>query len=319
VPNIRITVLSTKHRCCVLTGRSLTHILFASIHSSAALLCCVTAALKWYDKLPDSLSTFHLVAAFSPNMYEEEPAPGSPFVEYEIESTTWSGRLQRWIVARINRLIHVGLSILIPIVQLIVFLGLVVGISVVINLYLRRALVPKALIHEQVFFNYVMDPPTAVVRFDSSFKQWEYLRTPDKGGTLPGTARFLRVQRGYDIHCTVTVAKSARNFDISLTPITLKLVDATGETLASSSRAIVIPYQHPMSLLLESVTFFPWRATRYVDRAETVDVWVDLMREYKEPGLTRPPAEALELTLSPPVMDISYAHVTVMPQLTGIT
>lgn len=177
-------------------------------------------------------------------------------------------------------------------------------------------MVPKALIHQQVFFDYAMDSPTAVVKFDSTMKQWEYLRYIEED-VLPRNG-FLRTTQTYDIHCTITVAKSARNFDISTTPVTLKLVDSAGETVAKSSRAIIIPYQHPFSLLLESLAFFPWRALQYAQRAETVDVWIDLMRDYKEPGGTQPPAEAIELTLSQPVMDISYAYVTVMPQLRGI-
>jgi hypothetical protein len=254
-------------------------------------------------------------------MYDDDQTNRPMFRANETVANSWADQLRAWVdekmTSLMDRALNLALSIIVPIIQLLALLGLIVAISVIVNIYLRRVMVPKALIHERVYFNYVSESPTASVNLFSAGKQWDYMR--DGAVVDTGTARrFLKVDNGYDIHCTFTVAKSARNYDISTTPITLKMVDATGETVAKSVRAIVIPYQHPMSLLLESVTFFPWRATRYMDTAETADIWVNLMSDYKEPGPLMPPTASIELTLSVPAMDMSHAYVTVMPRLRGI-
>lgn len=250
-------------------------------------------------------------------MYEGYGAGDSPYRE-NVGGVrgNWLARLRLWLDSKLNNIFEAALSIIIPLIQICVFLGLIVIISMVINVYLRRIWVPKALIHERVYFNYVDHHPTARVKLNSAIKQWDYVR--EGGLELDNGGRFLKVGNGYDVHTTFTIAKSARNYDIGATPVTLELLDGAGQTIAKSVRALVIPYQHPMSLLLEAVAFFPWRAAQYMSTAETVDVWVDLMRDYREPAAILPGTESLALTLSAPVMDVSHAYVTVMPQLRGI-
>lgn len=178
-------------------------------------------------------------------------------------------------------------------------------------------MVPRALIHERIYFDYISEQPTATIKLHSAMQQWNYI----KNELIEDTStkrRFLKAGSNYDIHAVFTVAKSARNYDIGTSAFSLKVVDAAGETIAKSVRALVIPYQHPMSLLLESVTYFPWRATRSWNMAETVDIWVNLMPDYREPTYLLPPTDSLEITLAVPVMDLSHAYVTVMPKLYGI-
>lgn len=208
------------------------------------------------------------------------------------------------------------LAALIPIIQLIAFLILIVVLSIIINIYLRRVMVPRALIHERVYFDYIAERPTATIKLHSAMQQWNYMKGDMEDAST--RRRFLKADSRYDIHAVFTIAKSARNYDIGTSPLTLKVVDASGDTIAKSVRALVIPYQHPMSLLLESVTYFPWRATRTWDMAETVDIWVNMMPDYREPVYALPPTEALEIALAAPVMDLSHAYVTVMPKLYGI-
>eukprot|EP01032_Pedospumella_encystans_P010376 gene10376-12132_t len=148
-------------------------------------------------------------------------------------------------------------------------------------------------------------------------QQWVYVKSElaQEGG---GKRRFLKADSFYDIHGVFTVAKSARNYDIGTSALTVKTIDASGDLVAKSVRALIIPYQHPMSLLLESMAFFPARVLGAVHVAETVDVWVNLMSGYHEPGYTLPPTDAIELYLNAPVMDLQYAYITVMPKLRGV-
>lgn len=120
------------------------------------------------------------------------------------------------------------------------------------------------------------------------------------------------------MHATFTIAKSARNYDIGASAVTVKTIDTSGVVAAKSVRALVIPYQHPMSLFLESVVYFPWRAVGSIKTAETVDVYVDLMKNYHEPASMLPPTDSIELHLSQPVMDLSFVYITVMPKLSGV-
>lgn len=209
------------------------------------------------------------------------------------------------------------LAAVVPILQLLAFLGVIVALSIIFNIYLRRVMVPRALIHERVYFDYISESPNAKIRLHSAMQQWAYVKsTPQL--TSSGQRRFLKADSFYDIHGVFTIAKSARNYDIGASALTLKTIDTTGDLVAKSVRALIIPYQHPMSLLLESVTFFPWRALGTFSTAETVDVWVDLMSGYHEPGYALAPTESLELHLNAPLMDLSHAYVTVMPKLRGV-
>lgn len=248
-------------------------------------------------------------------MYEEE-RPASPFRGYEAQNVSLATQISNWIEAKINNIWDVILAALIPIIQLIAFLVLIIVLSVIINIYLRRIMVPRALIHERIYFDYVAERPTATIKLHSALQQWSYMKN-ELVEDASTKRRFLKAGSAYDIHAVFTVAKSARNYDIGTSALTLKVVDASGETIAKSVRALVIPYQHPMSLLLESITYFPWRATRTWNIAETVDIWVNMMPEYREPVYLMPPTDSLEIALAAPVMDLSHAYVTVMPKLYG--
>ena len=233
---------------------------------------------------------------------------------------SWSDRIKQWLE---TKMINVGdtlISLIVPVIQFLILLGVISVISIAVNIYLHRTMVPRALIHEKIYFDYISENPTASINLNHAIKQWNYI----KNEVLPSEAtpprRFLKVGFYYDIHCVFTIAKSLRNYDIGTTAITLNVVDTTNDIIAKSIRTIVVPYQHPMTLLLESIVYFPWRSIKNTDQnsGETVDVWVSLMSEYQEPIAMFPPANALNLSLSVPIMDISSAYITVMPKLTGI-
>lgn len=246
-------------------------------------------------------------------MYQEEPVYET-FQNRRPEPQTYIGRLQTWAEDKFNSVWELAVAAIVPVLQLIAFLGIIVALSVIFNIYLRRVMVPRALIHERVYFNYVAESPNAKIRLETALQQWVYVKTTPQ----ITSGRFLKADSFYDIHGVFTIAKSARNYDIGASALTLKTVDASGDVVAKSVRALIIPYQHPMSLLLESVVFFPWRAVGTLGAAETVDVWVDLMRGYHEPGHSLAPTDALELHLNAPTMDMSHAYITVMPQLRGV-
>jgi len=249
-------------------------------------------------------------------MYQEEPVY-EPFQSRHPEPQTYVGRLQAWTEDKLSRLWEFAVSAIIPVLQLIAFLVIIVALSVIFNVYLRRVMVPRALIHERVYFNYVAESPNAKIRLEAALQQWTYVKTTPQI-TSGQQRRFLKADSFYDIHGVFTIAKSARNYDIGASALTLKTVDASGDVVAKSVRALIIPYQHPMSLLLEALAFFPWRAVGTLGTAETVDVWVDLMRGYHEPGHAQTPTESLEIHLNAPVMDMSHAYITVMPKLRGV-
>lgn len=249
-------------------------------------------------------------------MYQTEPVYAA-FPTTEPEPITYVDRFRAWVTNRLNSLWDLLLSAVIPILQLFALMCAIAVLSIIFNTYLRRVMVPKALIHEKVYFNHVSETPFAKIRLHTAMQQWVYVKSQLalEGGTK---RRFLKADSFYDIHGVFTVAKSARNYDIGTSALTVKTLDASGDLVAKSVRALVIPYQHPMSLLLESVAFFPARVLGAVQVAETVDVWVDLMGGYHEPGYALPPTDAIELYLNTPVMDLQYAYITVMPKLRGV-
>ena len=230
---------------------------------------------------------------------------------------TYADRLRTWVATKFDSLWSLLMAAVVPILQLFALLCAIAVLSIVFNTYLRRVMVPKALIHEKVYFNHVSETPYAKIRLHTAMQQWVYVKSELalEGG---GKRRFLKADSFYDIHGVFTVAKSARNYDIGTSALTVKTIDASGDLVAKSVRALIIPYQHPMSLLLESMAFFPARMLGAAQVAETVDVWVNLMSGYHEPGYTLPPTDAIELYLNAPVMDLQYAYITVMPKLRGV-
>jgi hypothetical protein len=209
------------------------------------------------------------------------------------------------------------IALIIPVLQLLAVMCLILVISVVSNLYFRRVSLPSALIHQRVYFNHLTNNPVANINLQHSLKQWTYLKN-DLIVERDSRKRFLKVDSLYDIHVVFSVHKSQRNYGIGTSAAVLSAVDSTGEVIAKSVRPVVMPYQSPVSLFLESVAFFPLRACGALEPSETVDLLVSFMIDYREPHAGLPPTEALEIALSVPALDISYAYLTVMPQLNGV-
>ena len=101
--------------------------------------------------------------------------------------------------------------------------------------------------------------------------------------------------------------------------ITLKLVDNSGEMIASSARPVAIPFQSPISLFLDAVTKFPLRLFGFVETAETVSVAVNFMTNYMDTSAISPPTTQLEFFASSADVDIVETRLTIMPSLSGMT
>ena len=250
-------------------------------------------------------------------MYEEEePFHGIPNLRPAPDTLT--GKIRVYIQSKLDYVWDFVLAALVPVLQLIAFLGVIVVLSVIFNIYLRRVMVPKALLHERVYFNYVSDTPNAKIKLHVATQQWNYVKEElSVDPSRIARRRFLKADSYYNIHGVFTVAKSARNYHIGASGLTTRTVDASNETAAESVRALIIPYQHPVSLWLESVVFFPYRVWTY-RAAETVDVYVDLINNYHEPGYALPPTDSIEMYLNKPLLDMSHAYITVMPRLFGV-
>jgi hypothetical protein len=105
----------------------------------------------------------------------------------------------------------------------------------------------------------------------------------------------------------------------------LTVVDATGESIATSARPVAMPYQSLPTVLLDSIFKFPLRFFGLTDPHETVQVHVPLMNNYLEPtindGSGGSSTEVLEFRLEAggEKADIGPVSVTIMPILKGLT
>ena len=259
-----------------------------------------------------------------------------------------------------------ALALAVPLLKIISFLGIVLLASILLYSYLRVALVPKALIDEELHFDYTAAQPIARLRVSAASQQWNdniyaaqakmkisgfdsgsynYLRLHESS-SIPAP-QYLKAGHLYDVDVVFSIVKSARSFSIGTMPVTARLVGSHGQVAASSARAVVMPYQSPASLLVESLLLLPARMLGYLPTHESVSVRVNFMRGFREPvastgdtatatqaastedmvsGMgpafpiaSRASTDVVEVLLSAPAMDVLSAHLTVMPRLVGIT
>lgn len=140
--------------------------------------------------------------------------------------------------------------------------------------------------------------------------------------------RFLKAGFRYTIDVMFGLASSPKNLVLGKFMVHTKVIDSAGDTVATSSRPVAVPYQSHATLLLDAVVKYPLRAVGILPTSEVTDVVVPVMNEFREPfemvtastmsGNTLT-TEYLELKLSSADVDIDYAFVTVMPLLSGIT
>jgi hypothetical protein len=138
----------------------------------------------------------------------------------------------------------------------------------------------------------------------------------DNADASSSSNNFLRSDFAYSLDVAFTLSKSQRNFELGKFMASIQLVDNTGDVVAKSSRPVVMPYQSPVTLFMDSVAKFPCRVVGLCAPSEVVTVHVPMMTEYREPKATS--TESIELTLSSDTADISAVEVTIMPVLKGL-
>lgn len=234
-----------------------------------------------------------------------------------------------------------ALKLLFPLLLLVFSISTIVVISMVSYLYIRYSIVPKAIIHEPIFFNFAYANPRAQINLFTTKQQWSSARenrfqqawqsngdslksdTPhsqiplSRLASVPSAKQF-KSGMSYNFETTLRISKSARNMNIGIFMIYLNIIDSTGETIANSSRPVSIPYQSPISLILENVYRSPFVFLGLFHRVETTEVKVPMINSFTEPTFTLPPTETLELSLSSGNVDLAAAHLTVMPVLNGV-
>ncbi len=218
----------------------------------------------------------------------------------------------------INYVTEMVMSILIPIIQMLFAVGLVLVFSTTFYFIAKRKWLPKALISQVVYFNYSLPQPVARIDLSAVETQWQYSETKQLN-SLNHQDRFMHSGEKYDVNVWFNVAKSSNNYNIGKFTATLKMVDNTGDTIAISVRPVVIPYQSPQSVFLDSLFRLPLRYAGLADSSEAVDVFVPFMNDFHEPPPHRPATDVIEISLSTNQFDLMNARLTVMPILKGIS
>ena len=248
---------------------------------------------------------------------------------YNTSSTTTSENIERergpesGIVGSFQAWLrdHAIKDIVIPVLRFLVFGSVFTIVSSGLYTVMYLYLMPKALVREPMYFDYSVTPPTGRLNLQSAHKQWEYM----SGGVSAGdrrsdnpkdSRRFLRSDFEYTVDISFELSKSSRNFDIGKFMAHLSLFDNLGDLVAKSSRPVVMPYQSPVSLTLDSIVKYPLRLLGFCGINEVTTVHVPMMTEYREPvaGFT----DSIEITLSSSKADIGTVEVTIMPVLRGL-
>ena len=231
---------------------------------------------------------------------------------------------------------------------------------------LHVKLLPQALMSEPLYFDFSQSTPIAKLNILSRERQWYYtgdyasarkrqgtdstpivsppindetlthrmntIRNRVKFATVTeiqqGKKQFLRAGFRYSIDVIFGLARSPKNLLLGKFMVFAKVINSEGNTVATSTRPVVIPYQSYITLFLDAVVKYPLRSLGLLRISEVNDVHIPIMNEFREPlesvtSGTLPgipiTTEYLELQLSSANVDIDYAMVTLMPMLTGLT
>lgn len=221
-------------------------------------------------------------------MDEEYRAPSSvAWVKLLISRIAWS-------------LLSIIWELLIPVIQYSSLFVLMIIFSFLGYYLLNTTLLPQALMSEPLYFDFSKSPPMARLSMLSKEKQWDYTaclaatRKHSRGGdntTNPykdkihdtdeinkikdmimnaarvdpmcsgrGKKRFLRAGFRYSIDVVFGLASSPKNLLMGKFMVYAKVVDSAGDSVATSSRPVVVPYQSHVTLVLDALVKYPLRA-----------------------------------------------------------
>ncbi len=230
-----------------------------------------------------------------------------------------------WRDLEFDDIFNLAGKILLPILKIIIILCVMITISITVTYISYISMLPKALLKEPIYFDYSLKNPVARVSLLSLEKQWDYVKldssqyeTFDKITSYP-KKRFLKVNSYYSINVDFALAKSPRNYDIGKFMLYTSIIDSNGDSIAKSTRPVVIPYQSDVSNFLLYVATFPMKLLNFVPHMENNIVTIPVMNQFKEPPGSAPGTEFIELSLSLATPDIYEATLTVMPVLNGLT
>ena len=85
------------------------------------------------------------------------------------------GRLRKLLIKVLWSLLRMLWGFLVPLLRIVLLLSLMGVISVICYYLLHRALLPKSLLEEPLYFDFSLSPPMARVSLLSHEKQWFYI------------------------------------------------------------------------------------------------------------------------------------------------
>ena len=214
-----------------------------------------------------------------------------------------------------------------PLLIICVILTISLILSTLTYSFIRHQLVPSVLIREPVYFNFEQSKPSARINLLSDRKQWStngngLSDTPTQvdqdAKSITVLPRFLKSESAYYLYSTMHTTKSSRNREIGKFMLHCSLIDGTGGVVASSSRPVAMPYKSTLYTFLEDLVNFPFMYVGAIG-GDSSSIHVPLINNFIEPRYTKPPTEYVELLLSTNQADVSYATLTIMPALTGLS
>jgi hypothetical protein len=208
--------------------------------------------------------------------------------------------------------------LVLPAVLWIIYLVTIFFLSVIIFSWFRSSVIPKNVLRESIQFDYLSHNPTANISLFRPNKQWENFLLHKNSKSTKNKQRFLKGGISYDIDAELILAKSTRNYESDRMSIILSLFNEAGEITAKSIRPIILPYQTPLSLTLETILRFPLYAIGYLGVGETSKVKLCLMNDYIEPNNYFSPTQSIQINISSSEIDLQNFYITVLPKLNGI-
>ena len=245
--------------------------------------------------------------------------------------------------------IGIAYKLIMPAVKVAVLAIVILMVAVSSSYFMLTSLSPKSLLQERVYFDFdhTSGRPSATISLVASEKQWYYLNRDANGivqndnahsdnSAATATAgfnnhqyhhqqqqqqyqRYLKSDASYSIDARFVLAKCRRNFDMGKFMVHTTVVDTSGDAIARSSRPIAVPYQSYTTIFLDSMIMFPLRFIGLSAYTETFTVDVNIMNEFKEPPVSIPATEYLELVLSTGDVDVAEVYLSIMPVLRGLT
>jgi hypothetical protein len=237
-------------------------------------------------------------------------------IEINERRRSWQGLIESFIKICMVTTFRTGILA----IQGLMTVTFVVCLSIVIYVWIYKNFVPRPITQEKIYFNFDKEKPVAYINLMRDEKQWNRMsiQTEQNVDALLSRKRFLKSGYNYNFDVRVLLAKSMRNFESGKVVLSLDVFDSTGRIIANSFRPIIMPYQSPIYIHLESFVLFPVRLAGFASHIDSTEYSVNMIDKFVEPGIAHPPTEGLQFTLSSPKIDLLSLEVLILPQLRGL-